>query len=400
MQRLSDEQLLVLLNDIESDRTERKGSFSDSKKIRQAVCAFANDLPNHNKPGVLFIGAKDDGSPSGESITDELLLNLAAIRTNGTIQPMPVLTVEKRLLKGAEMAVVTVIPSDMPPVRYDGRIWVRTGPSRSIANEQEERILNERRRYKNIPYDLYPMPHAKISDLSRVFFEEEYLSAAFAGDVLEANHRTYEERLSSCKMIVAPSEPTPTVLGILTLGNRPQDFLFGSYVQFLRIDGIKLSDPVSDELMASGRLSEVINQTMQKFAIHNKTAYDIISAPTHIITKDYPQAALEQIFYNAVLHRDYERGNAPILIYWFNDRVEFHSPGGPYGDVTVSNFARPGIVSYRNPNIADVMKSLGFVQRFGRGIQTANDEMFRNGNPPPEFIVEQTSVACVLRGKK
>ncbi|MCW6038506.1 ATP-binding protein [Spirulina subsalsa FACHB-351] len=32
-------------NDLESDRVERKASIADSKKIRQAICAFANDLP-------------------------------------------------------------------------------------------------------------------------------------------------------------------------------------------------------------------------------------------------------------------------------------------------------------------------------------------------------------------
>jgi len=72
-----------------------------------------------------------------------------------------VFSVEKRMLKGAEMAIVTVMPSDMPPVKYDGRIWIRTGPRRSIANEQEERVLNEKRRYKNLPFDIYPVPSAK-----------------------------------------------------------------------------------------------------------------------------------------------------------------------------------------------------------------------------------------------
>jgi ATP-dependent DNA helicase RecG len=137
MQRLSDEDLTELLNDIESDRVERKESFSDPKRVRQAVCAFANDLPNHNKPGVFFIGARDkDGTPSGTPITDELLRNLANMKTDGNILPLPVLTVEKRAIKGADMAIVTVMPSDMPPVRYDGRIWVRTGSRRSIACEQ------------------------------------------------------------------------------------------------------------------------------------------------------------------------------------------------------------------------------------------------------------------------
>jgi ATP-dependent DNA helicase RecG len=400
MKRLTDQELEELLNDIESDRAERKESFSDPKKVRQAVCAFANDLPNYNKPGVLFIGACDDGSPSGNPVTDQLLLSLADMKTDGNILPLPVLTVEKRTLKGAEMAVVTVMPSDMPPVRYDGRIWVRTGPRRSIANEQEERLLSEKRRYKNIPYDLSPVSRAKISDLSRNFFEEEYLPSVFAQDILEANHRTYEERLASCKMIVTPDDTTPTVLGLMTLGKNPRDFLYGFYVQFVRLDGTKLSDPVSDELLAEGRLLEIIRQTLQKFKAFNKKAYDIVSAPTHIITADYPDAALEQILFNALMHRQYEIGNAPVMIYWFNDRIEFHSPGGPYGDVTIENFGRPGITAYRNPNLADVMKSLGFVQHFGRGIDTANREMIRNGNPAPEFNVEQGHICCILRGKK
>mgnify|MGYP000894977982 CR=1 FL=1 len=44
------------------------------------------------------------------------------------------MTVQKRLLRGAEMAVVAVEPSDMPPVKYDGRIWIRIGPRHAIAN--------------------------------------------------------------------------------------------------------------------------------------------------------------------------------------------------------------------------------------------------------------------------
>ena len=79
MKRLTDDELLILLNDTESDRAERKESFSKgiSKKARQAVCAFANDLPGYNGPGVLFVGAKDNGEPSRVEITDQLLISLA-----------------------------------------------------------------------------------------------------------------------------------------------------------------------------------------------------------------------------------------------------------------------------------------------------------------------------------
>src|SRR5690606_18998673 len=143
MQRLSDDTLLSLLHDLESDRVERKETFKGDvpKKARQAVCAFANDLSVHDAPGVLFIGARDNGTSSGIEISDRLLLALSDMKTDGNILPLPVLSVEKRILDDAAFAVVTVQPSDMPPVKYDGRIWIRTGPRRAIANAQEERIL-------------------------------------------------------------------------------------------------------------------------------------------------------------------------------------------------------------------------------------------------------------------
>ncbi|KAB0616270.1 AlbA family DNA-binding domain-containing protein [Castellaniella defragrans] len=100
MDDLSINALLSLLRDLESDRVERKESFRGDvpKKVRQAACAFANDLPGHNAPGVLFIGARDDGTASGLDISDRLLLALADMKTDGNILPLPVLPVEKRIL--------------------------------------------------------------------------------------------------------------------------------------------------------------------------------------------------------------------------------------------------------------------------------------------------------------
>src|SRR5580698_7961554 len=125
---MDDSELEVLLKDIESDRVERKETSKDGDKNGQDICAFANDLPAHAQDGALFIGVRDDGSCAGTPVTDELLLNLAAFKTDGNIQPIPSLIVQKRSLSGCEIAVVQVHPSDAPPVRYKGRVWIRVGP--------------------------------------------------------------------------------------------------------------------------------------------------------------------------------------------------------------------------------------------------------------------------------
>ncbi len=57
-------------------------------------------------------------------------------------------------------------------------------------------------------------------------------------------------------------------------------------------------------------------------------------------------------------------------------------------------------MDYRNPNLAEAtVRVLGFVQRFGVGIQTARRRLAENGNPPPEFDLEENMVLATVRGR-
>lgn len=396
---MTDQQLEALLTDLESDIVERKESLGGDAKdtIRQAICAFANDLPDHRKPGVVFVGAKDNGSCTGLTINDELLLTLANMKTDGNILPIPSISVEKKKLTGCDVAVVIVQPSDAPPVQYKGRIWVRTGPRRAIASAQDERILDEKRRHHDLPFDLHPIQHGKLEDLNRRLFQEDYLPRAVAPDVLEKNERSYVQRLATCRMIQGVDQPIPTVTGCLVLGNLTRDLIPNAYIQFLRIDGTTLSDPIKDAEDIDGPIGQIISRLDQKLEAHIQTAVDVTSGPVEIRKPDYPLAALHQLARNAIMHRTYESTNAPVRITWFNDRIEIQNPGGPFGQVTKQNFGKPGVVDYRNPHLAEAMKVLGYVQRFGVGIQLAQDSLRKNGNPPAKFSVEDTFVHVEIK---
>lgn len=398
MMTYSDAELAAMMADLESDLVERKESFVGDK-IREAVCAFANDLPGHRRPGVVFVGVRDDGAPAGRPITDELLLKLADVKTDGNIVPPPTITVAKHELGGAEVAVLTVRPAESPPVRFKGRIWVRIGPRRAIATAQDESILNERRRHRDRPFDVQPIPSADLADLSRDRFEREYLPSAFARDVLDLNDRTFEQRLAATKMIVDPDEPIPTVLGVLVLSPRTRDFLPGAYIQFLRIRGTRLGEDIVDEGRIDGPLGDVMRRMDEKLEAHVMTSVDISSGPLEHRRSTYPKAALQQLVRNAVMHRTYEATNAPTRITWYDDRIEITSPGGPYGTVRAENFGEPGVTDYRNPTLAEAMRVLGYVQRYGVGIATARTLLAANGNPPPEFDVQPTLVGVTVRAR-
>jgi len=399
MNPLSDAELTALLDDLESDRVERKRAWAGDapEKARQAVCAFANDLPNHGQPGIVFIGANDDGSAADIAVTDRLLQTLSDIKTDGKTVPPPTLTVERRVLKDAPMAIVTVWPADAPPVRYEGRIWIRIGPRRGLASAQDERILNEKRRYRDLHFEAHPIAASSLGDLSRAIFEQEYLPNAVAADVLAANERRFEQRLASCGMVVSADEPIPTVLGQLVLGISPRTWIPGSYIQFLRIHGTTLGDPIADEAEIDGTIGSMLRRLDEKLNAHLTTRVDFTSQDREVRRSPYPMVALQQLARNAVLHRTYEGTNAPVKLYWFDDRIEIINSGGPYGSMTKQNFGKPGFSDYRNPQLAAAFKVLGYAQRFGAGITLARQALEKNGNPPPEFEIEQNFVMVIVR---
>ena len=398
MSNFTDEELLRIIKTGESDAVEFKESLSGSapERIREAICAFANDLRDSGKAGLVIVGVKDDTTIGTTPITDELLRRLADMKTDGNIVPPPSLMVEKRVLQGKEIAVVTVQPSSSPPVRCRGAIHIRTGPRRDIATAQDERILNEKRRYGDRPFDLYPIRSSGISDLNLALFSYEYLPKAFSAEILAANERSLNEQLAATKMITAADDPTATVLGILTIGKMPQDFLPGAYVQFLRIDGNELADDIIDNLQVKGAISDQIRRLDDKLIAHNRIAVDITSGPIEKRTALYPIEAVQQITRNAIMHRTYEGTNAPVRVHWYNDRIEIVSPGGVFGAITAENFGKPGFIDYRNPNLAEAMRTFGFVQRFGVGIQIARRLLAEAEHPAPKFEIDSTHASATI----
>jgi ATP-dependent DNA helicase RecG len=396
---MDDNELLALIRGPESEQLERKERLQNKKdEVCQAICAFANDVHRSGRAGIVVIGQSDDGTPVGLPVTDRLLLELADLRTNGGILPFPQISVRRLDFQGAELAVVTVEPTSSPPLRYKGRAWIRVGPSTRPATPQEESVLTERRRAANLPFDAQPLASATIDDLDLAGFTE-VLPQLVADDVLRENGRPVDQQLASLRLL-APPEFRPTPTGVLIIGRDPEEHLPGSYVQFVRFDGLQLSDPVLSQHRVSGTAPEVLLEVEEVLRSHIDTIVAFEGLATEERTPSVPFEALQQLFRNAVLHRTYESSNAPVRVSWFEDRVEIHSPGGPYGQVTVETIGQPGLTDYRNPTLAGALGQLGFVQRFGVGIQIARDRLAQNGNPPLEFQASVAAVVAIVRLKK
>lgn len=393
----SDEELGALLIDIESDLVERKESIAQGDKIRRMICALANDLPGHGQAGVIFIGAKNDGSCAQLKITDELMQKVAQYRLEGNIQPVPNMLIEKRTIRNCEMLIVFVHPSDYPPVSYKGQTWIRTGSVLAIATREEETRLAERRRSKDIPFDYRTVDGANLDDLDIEFFQRTYLPSAISPDILERNQRSIDHQLRALRLL--SRDGIPTYGAILTLGRASLNFIPGAFIQFLRIAGTHLTDPIKDQKTLSGPLFQILPELDDLLKINISISVDPVTSSRELNYPDYPIAALFQLVRNAIMHRNYESSNAPIRIHWFSDHIEILNPGGLYGQVNEANFGT-GITDYRNPLIAETMRVMGYVQRYGMGIPITRQELAKNNNPEPEFIHDRSNFLVIIRRRQ
>lgn len=377
---MDDLELAALLADTESDRSERTVAIEKTDKFGEAICAFANDLANHGKPGYLFVGATPNGLASGVAITDQLLQSLAAIRSDGNLLPAPAMSVVKKSFGGGEMAVVEVLPSELAPVRYKGIVWVRVGPRRARATEADERVLSERRAALARTWDARPCARSELADLVLALFEA-YKLEAVDQSVLDENHRSLIDQLSSLRFLDRRTNK-PTHAAVLLFGKDVLDFVPGAYVQYVKYDGVDAGVDVLRERRIAGDLLSVLRE-LSSLAdeITNGRPVEASSFQESIVY-DYPVVALREVFVNAIVHRDYE-SNTPVMILHFSERIEIHNPGGLYGDVRIEDF--PGATAYRNPVVAEAAKTLGFVNRFGRGVPRTLAAMTKNGSAPPDF---------------
>lgn len=372
------------MRSLESDNVERTRSVDDTRKFGEAICAFANDLGQRNEPGVLFIGVEDDGSCANIQVTEALLQRLLGLQRNGNIVPLPSMTVREEILDGCRMVIVEVQPSDNPPVKFDGRVCVRRGPSRGYATPEEERRLTEKRRWGALPFDQQPLRGTSIGDLDLARFRLEYLPSAVAPEILEENHRDIADQLRALRFLTPSGAATPA--GLLVVGKDPLAWLPGAYVQFVRYPGRAIGDVIRDEKRIDGPLSEQLRLLDDIIAANIERRGDLAGARQEV-SPTYPTIAVQELVRNAVIHRNYEATATPVRLTWFDDRIEIVSPGGPFGEVTAENFGMPGVTSYRNPALADAARAMRFAQRFGSGIPRAQDALRANGNPPAVFEV-------------
>jgi ATP-dependent DNA helicase RecG len=337
------------------------------------------------------------GALSGLKATDRILKNISAIRSDGNILPQPAMTVHKYSFDKGDVIVVEVTPAHFPPVRYKGTIWIRIGPRRAIANEMEERMLIEKRTANITTFDEFPFIRARIDDLDIDLFRKKYLPKAVDAKVLAEDKRDVKMQLASLRFYDLRSD-CPTVAGVLAFGKDVRYFFPVAYVQYVKFDGKEIYSNVIADMQFHGNLITLAEE-LDRFIKLNiiKRRPIPVSALMEDYVFNYSDWAIREYLMNTLIHRSYEI-NSPIRFYQYSDRIEIVNPGGLYGNARPENF--PNVSDYRNPTLAESLRVMGAVNRFSRGVTTAQQKLIANGNGQAVFDFDTLGVFGVTIKEK
>ena len=96
-----------------------------------------------------------------------------------------------------------------------------------------------------------------------------------------------------------------------------------------------------------------------------------------------PYDALREAIINAVAHRNYFEQGANIMVEMFDDRIEITNPGGFPKGLKPEDFGKKSVL--RNPNIANLLQRIGYLEKMGTGISKMRHLMDEAGLDLIEF---------------
>ena len=369
-------------------------------KIGSELVAFAN-----TQGGYLLIGVDDNGLVVGVTgdwqKLEERLMGLCC-----ACSPPVILTVEEVNLEGKSILVAHVPEGKDKPYRVRDICYVRVGSTVQHATREEERWMFQES--GELLFERTPLWEAAYEDLDaakiRRYFERRSPEAAVStSEIINAERplRELVEQADLPLVVRRGDQLAPTVAAMLLFGRRPQYFLPQASVSAARFPGLDLNVTAIDRDTFRGTVDELIEQSMA-FVRRNMRTASILEnekLPRRTDIPEYPLRAVREAITNACVHRDYSRWSQEVAIRMFDDRLETLSPGGLVRGMTVQDLGT-GKYAARNPTLAEAMREMGLIERFGTGIRMMRREMEALGSAPPIFVVDENSFTATLPARE
>ena len=349
--------------------------------------------------GTLILGVDDDGQVVGladdPQRVEERVMGLCR-----ACDPPLTVTTEVVEVEGHPLLMIHVPAGADTPYRVRGRCYVRVGSTTQRASREEERRLFQES--GQVLYERTPLEEADYEDLDEGKLQR-YFEQRAPGAVVNTGRALRElvEQADLPFLVRRGDQLVPTVAAMLLFGRRPTYYLPQAIVSAARFAGLEIDVTAIDRGSFRGTVNELIEQGVAFVARNMRTASILSEAdfPRRTDIPEYPLKAVREAITNAVMHRDYSLAGQTVTLAMFDDRLEVFNPGGLVRGMTLEDLGT-GKHLARNPTLAEAMRQLGWVERFGTGIRLIRREMKELGSAEPCFAATTDSFTVTLYAKE
>jgi ATP-dependent DNA helicase RecG len=385
---MTDKEIIDLLKKGETSKVENKPSLSDTNRIIEVVCSFAN-----TEGGIVLIGIKEEKENIEDRITGvdigKETIGRLANRIIDTIDPPVYPRIEVTKVFGKNIIAIEVTEGRDKPYTASGKPFVRIGDvTKQMKRSEYEKMLIDRNKTK-LWFDAQICDSANWKDIA----EEKvrwFLSRAKAERNLDIGTAIpIKEAMSRLKLT---RDGKLTNAAILIFGDDPQNFFLEARIRCGRFKGITAQEFI-DMKVIDGNIADQIDNAEKFVLAHIKKAAKIIMFERQEVW-EYPPEALREAIVNSVCHRDYfSTGNVQIGIY--DDRVEIWNPGKLPEPLTPAMLKGDHQSIPRNPLIANALFLIRYIEQWGKGTNKIISWCKNHGLKEPDF--EESGGSFVVR---
>lgn len=328
----------------EDTTIEFKREMPHRDSLADEIAAFANA-----QGGTILIGIDDNKEIVGLELQelDKAEKMVVEICTD-SIKPAVDFFTEKLRIDDKNI-LKTEVPRSLFVHRSPNGYFARRGSSkRELPPDQLERLWQSRSQARIIRFDEQSVPSTHKGTLRESYFRR-FITEDATEDVIE------NLLLKRTLLVQEDREIRASVAGVLMCHDTPEDYLYNSFIQAVYYSSkVKDANYQIDAKDFRGPLDQQIIDAYQFVQKHNQ-----VSARKEVGRIDQPQYSMRAVFeaiVNAVVHRDYSKGESKIRLFMFADRLELYSPGALANTVTIEKL--PYSQATRNELLARLLSEI------------------------------------------
>ena len=334
---------------------EFKRELPHRESLADEIAAFANA-----SGGVILIGVDDDREIVGIDRQDLGRTEKTVVEICGDdIDPMVHIVTEKLRIDNKNLLKIDVPRSPFVHKSCNGYFIRQVSSKREMTTEQLGRLLQSRSQARRISFNVQFVPNTHKDTLREKLYQRFITAGA-------TDREKIEDLLLKRRLLVKDGqEYRASVAGLLMCHDRPDDYLYNSFIQAVFYNGVKKD--ANYQIDAKDFRGPLDEQIVDAFKFVER--YNQVSARKDIGRIEKSQYSMRAIFeaiVNAVVHRDYSKASSKIRLFMFTDRLELYSPGALANTLTVDDL--PYNQATRNELLARLLSEVMLDDNMGRQV--------------------------------